>query len=133
MPTALAEAARVVAPRGAVLVVEPDARGPFFEVMRPIEDESHVRAAAVAAIEAAVADGLFELTETRAYERSVTYGRIEDFFAYTLRVDAARATAIARERGRVAQLFAENGEPTPEGTRFRQPQTFWVLRPRLAA
>jgi ubiquinone/menaquinone biosynthesis C-methylase UbiE len=133
MPAALGEAARVVAPRGGVIIVEPQASGAFFEVMRPIEDESAVRAAAIAAIEDAVAAGLFELVEARACERTVTFANIEEFFGYVTRVDPRRAAVVARERERVTRLFEAAGEATAQGTRFRAPNLFWLLRPQRAA
>jgi SAM-dependent methyltransferase len=46
---ALAESARVLASGGHLFVVEPLAEGPMFELMRPVDDETEVRAAALAA------------------------------------------------------------------------------------
>lgn len=47
---ALEEAARVLRPGGLVYVAEPLAEGAFFELVRPVEDETAVRAAAYRAI-----------------------------------------------------------------------------------
>ena len=52
MPLALSEAARVLAPGGRLVAIEPLAEGSFFEVTRLIEDETEVRAAAYAALQA---------------------------------------------------------------------------------
>ena len=51
MPLALSEAARVLAPQGRLIVIEPLAEGNYFEAMRPIEDETEVRAAAYTALQ----------------------------------------------------------------------------------
>lgn len=56
MPLALSEAARVLEPAGKLVVIEPLAEGNYFEAMRPMEDETGVRAAAYAALQAAPPD-----------------------------------------------------------------------------
>ncbi len=51
MAPALLEAARVLAPGGRLIVIEPLAEGSYFEAMRPLEDETDVRAAAYAVLQ----------------------------------------------------------------------------------
>src|SRR6185369_5098060 len=58
LDTALAEAARVLRPGGLLYVQEPLAEGPYFELLRPVDDETAVRAAAEAALARAVRRGL---------------------------------------------------------------------------
>ncbi|HEY2637606.1 MAG TPA: class I SAM-dependent methyltransferase, partial [Solirubrobacteraceae bacterium] len=55
---ALDEAARVLRPGGVVYVQEPLAEGPLFEVLRLVDDETGVRAAAAEALERASEHGL---------------------------------------------------------------------------
>ena len=129
MEQALREAARVLRGGGSIMVVEPAAHGPLFETVRPIEDETFVRAAAEGAIGAAVAAGHFALVETLAYERDECFADVEQFLTHLLQVDPTRAAAIDRGRGHVGRLFAANGERGDAGYSFRQPQTLFVLRP----
>ena len=57
MPAALRAARRVLRPGGEVVIVEPLAQGAYFEVMRPIDDETTIRRAAIAAIDAVMGTG----------------------------------------------------------------------------
>ncbi len=50
MKLALSEAVRVLAPAGRLIVIEPLAEGNYFEAMKPLDDETKVRAAAYAAL-----------------------------------------------------------------------------------
>ena len=60
---ALAEAARVLVDGGMLYIAEPLAEGPQFELMRPLDDETEVRAAAYAEIGRATQHGLQPLWE----------------------------------------------------------------------
>jgi SAM-dependent methyltransferase len=51
MRAALWEAARVLEPGGRIIAIEPLAEGNYFDAMRPIEDETGVRAAAYAVLQ----------------------------------------------------------------------------------
>jgi len=66
---ALAEAARVLRPGGLLYVQEPLAEGDYFELMRPIEDETEVRARAYEALQAAALDDLPQADETGGHEQ----------------------------------------------------------------
>ena len=60
---AIAETARVLKPGGFAYVTEPLAEGPYFELLKPAEDETPVRAQALTAIRGADAVGLTEYRE----------------------------------------------------------------------
>jgi ubiquinone/menaquinone biosynthesis C-methylase UbiE len=129
MGLAFRETARILSPRGRVTVVEPAAHGPLFETIRPIEDETEVRAAAEKAVRSAVETGLFDLVETIVYERSVSFTDVEQLLGHLLEIDATRANSIDRERKKVGRLFEANGVKTTGGYMFEQQQTLFVLAP----
>ena len=91
MPLALSEAARVLAPGGRLVAIEPLAEGSFFEVTRLIEDETEVRAAAYAALQAPppslVPDGEF------FYESLVRPRDASHTFEMMTAADPSRANA----------------------------------------
>ncbi len=81
MPLALSEAARVLAPSGRLVAIEPLAEGSYFEVTRPIDDETEVRAAAYAALQAPppalIPDGeFFYESDVRPRDASHTFETI---------------------------------------------------------
>src|SRR3954454_7652786 len=71
---AFPELRRVV--KGAVFIAEPLAEGDFFELLRPVDDETAVRATAQEAIQAAKG---FERTRTFEYKLTLALDRFEQF------------------------------------------------------
>ncbi len=98
MPLALIEAARVLAPGGRLVAIEPLPEGSFFELSRLVEDETEVRAAAYAAL-SSPPPALFPGGEF-FYESLVRVPNAERVLEMMAAVDPAR-------RGRVAQAEAE--------------------------
>lgn len=127
---ALAEAARVLKEGCRVVVVEPLASGTFFEALKPIEDETEIRATAQAAIADALAEGRFACERDVVLERRESFPDIEAFFARVTAVDPARASAIRDRRAIVEAAFVGAAEVGPDG-RFAlvQPLRIHVLRP----
>jgi len=115
---ALAEAARVLRPGGAVWVVEPIAAGKYFELARPLEDETEIRAAAYDAIrEAARGPDLRQERELR-YRHPLQF---KDFSVWAKRfiaVDPARRPLLERHYDELARRFEEFGERGPDGYHF---------------
>jgi SAM-dependent methyltransferase len=87
---AFPELRRVV--RDAVFIAEPLPTGAFFELLRPVDDETDVRAVAQAAI--AAAEG-FERAQTLEYEISIPLERFEQFKDRVLGADPTRAERFA--------------------------------------
>ncbi|PTW52076.1 class I SAM-dependent methyltransferase [Rhodovulum kholense] len=99
MGDALAEAARVIAPEAPLVVIEPRVEGDLSQVIATVDDETEIRTAAQAALDAAVASGL--LTETRAFDyvRREVY---DDFDAFV-----GRISSFAPERGVLTEDLTE--------------------------
>ncbi len=83
--SAFPELHRVV--REDVYIAEPLPTGDFFELMRPVDDETEVRAAAQAAIRRATG---FEHVRTIEYEVTFPIPRFEDFRDRVLAADPSR-------------------------------------------
>jgi ubiquinone/menaquinone biosynthesis C-methylase UbiE len=129
---ALAEAARVLRPGGDLLVIEPLASGSYFELLRPLDDETAVRAAALAAIDA-IPDGLLVATLRLQYMTFLDYADVAATVAAFTRADPARAAAVEQALPAIAERFARLGRPGADGSRrFEQPMLAVSLR-RLCA
>ena len=132
LDAALAEAARVTRPGGTIYVQEPLAAGNFFELMLPIDDETHVRTAAQAAVARALGGPLVEL----ARHDAVITVRLADFAAMRRQmvgVDPARGAVIDAQEADLRAAFERLGTPVSEGLQFEQPVRVFVLSPRAAA
>lgn len=130
MDQALAEAFRVLRPTGRLAVFEPLAEGPLYEVMRPVEDEAQVRAAAYGAILRA-SEGRFALVAEKVYVAHNPALSADDLLAELLRADPARAERIEHQRPRVAELYARFVQRDDQGRPvLAQPMRFDLLAPR---
>lgn len=126
MAQALAEAARVLVPGGMVYVSEPVADGEFFTLCRAVDDETEVRARALAALRDA--PGLAAADEI-AYLHTVS---LADFAAFHDRIVSAnveREAIFAAHQDRLRPLFASLGRANADGGRdFDQPMRVNLLR-----
>jgi SAM-dependent methyltransferase len=127
LDTALGEAARVLRPGGLVYVQEPVAEGAYFELLRPIDDETAVRAAARTAIGRAERHGLRHEREIR-FEHDFVHPDFASFRDRVVLADAARAAAFDGLEDDLRRRFEESGERDERGLRFRQPMRVDVLR-----
>ncbi|MFG1394817.1 class I SAM-dependent methyltransferase [Xanthobacter agilis] len=126
MAAALAQALRVG--RGPLLVIEPLAEGPFFEAMRPVEDETVIRHAAQAAIADFVAQGRASILRDHVFDDVRRFSGVDAFLDKIVAVDPARAEAARRLRGEVAALMARWGTPEEGGVRLVQPHRAVLLQ-----
>jgi ubiquinone/menaquinone biosynthesis C-methylase UbiE len=126
MDQALAEAARILRPGGIVFVQEPLPEGEQFEVLQPLDDETHVRTEAQRA--------LGRLPPTLRHEHSVTFGlrvRHESFEALRDRVlmnDAERTARYPEVEDELRARFDRLAMPVDGAFVLRQPTKIDVLR-----
>ena len=125
MADALGAALRVS--RGPVLVVEPLAEGSYFEVLRPVEDETAIRALAQEALAACLAGGAARLARRLDYDDVRHVNGVDGFLARAVAVDPARRDAAERHRDSVAALLARWGVAEAEGIRLAQPHRALLL------
>ena len=125
---ALGEAARVLRADGLLYVLEPLAEGACFELLRPVEDETEMRAAAYRVLEEAVAQGNFAELREYAYASALEYASFEAFKDATLAVDARRRDAFEAQEAALRERFEETAEHHDGGYRFTHPSRLNLLR-----
>lgn len=123
---ALAEAARVLRAGGLLYVQEPVAEGPYFELLRPVDDETAARAAAHAAIGRAAEHGLEHEREIR-FDTDVVHDGFESFRDRVVLADGARAETFAGMQRELRERFEDGAERVAGGFRFTQPMRVDVL------
>ena len=130
MDKALAEAARVLKDGGELYIGEPLAEGPQFDLLKPVDDETEVRAAAYAAIGRAGAHGFEPVSETRFQEPR----RIEKFEALrdmVVAIDPTRAAHVAAIEADLRAHFEKLATRLPDGAyEMVQPMRINRLRRR---
>ncbi len=129
MDRALCEATRVVKPTGIVYIAEPIAEGPSFEMFALVDDETEVRARAVAAIERISSKGgRLEPVDAVQYDTAHFYDSFASLRKESVRIDPARRTAFEANDSMMRNNFERLGVPDEKGYRFDQPMAVTVLR-----
>jgi hypothetical protein len=124
---ALVEASRVLRPGGVLYVQEPLAEGSFFELMRPVDDETAVRAAAQAALARATGSGHLRIVEQRD---AVVTMRLADFEAWRRLVESvepARLESVDANEPSLRAAFERLSRPDGHGRVFDQPVRVMLL------
>lgn len=125
---ALGEVHRVLRPQGLLYVSEPVFAGPLNEVMRLFHDEEIVRAAALRAVQAAVASGRWEQVSETHFEMPVYYRDFADFeqrmIGVTFVTHSLNASTLAAVRARFEQNMSA------DGAHFVRPMRVNLLRKR---
>lgn len=125
---ALEEVHRVLRPQGLLYVSEPVFAGALNEVMRLFHDEEVVRAAALAALNKAVASGAWEQVSEVNFEMPVHY---RDFAEFEQRMIAVTFVEHRLDASTLAAV-RERFEPhmTASGAHFVRPMRINLLRRR---
>ena len=129
MAPALAEARRVVRDGGHVYASEPLLAGSFHELVRLIEDETEVRAAAQRVLGDPAPAGL-RVTDVVEYDLRPAFATFDAFAAHIASVDPHRGPVIAANRAQIEATYERLGEvDTASGLRrFRQAMRAHVLQ-----
>lgn len=130
---ALKEAGRVLKDGGDLYIAEPLAEGPAFDLMKPIDDETEVRAAAYAEIGRAGEYGFDTVSETYFLQPR----RIESFEALrdgSIAIDPKRRERFAVLEAELRRNFERLATALPDGAReLVQPVRVNLLRRRPRA
>lgn len=124
MRTALTEAARVVKSGGLVYVAEPIASGSGYELFAPIDDETSVRAAAYASIQATSLMAVNEVFYDTVYHETDFASFKED----SIRIDPARRGPFEAIESELRRSFNRLGVVDEKGVRFDQPMRVNLLK-----
>ena len=125
---ALAEARRVMKPGGLLYIQEPLAEGPYFELVRPVDDETVVRAKALGAIRRAVGSGSFREDRECFYLVPLGFPDYETFERRLLAVDAGRRPVAEALRPSLAAAFAASATKRDGLYCFENPARVNLLR-----
>lgn len=127
MQAAVLGAFTALRPGGLLLIIEPLSQGSFFRAMRPVEDETRIRAAAAAAIEALISEGRILLRDLRRWNRESRFEDLEDFVAHLARVDPDRAELARRNGSALARAWRDNIVSRDGRAVLVQPLIGWTL------
>lgn len=123
---ALVEAARVLKPDGLLYVSEPVAAGEYFELVRPVDDETTVRAHAYEVVLRALA---FTPVREITYIHTVRHRDFEGFRDRIVSANAEREQAFAAQDAELRRMFHESGAADGgTGRSFEQPMRVNLLR-----
>lgn len=126
MPKALSEAARVLKPGGQVYLCEPVAEGPHFELMKPVHDETFVRAKAYEAIQGAEDLG-FTPGDEFTYLHPAHHLDFAQFKERMLRINPHRADDFAQQEPALQAAFKDLAVVDDKGFVFDQPMRVNLL------
>ncbi len=129
MDKAIAEAARILKSGGSLFIAEPVAAGPQFSLQQLYNDETAVRALALAAIGRASACGLALELDT-AYVIDASHASFDAYIENSVAINPARATIFAKHAAELRERFERLGEKRSDRWHFAQPIRVHLFRKR---
>lgn len=128
MGRALDQALRVLRHEGLLIVVEPLARGTFFQAMRPLDDETAIRATALDALAAFEARSGCLVIQEQMVDRVSRFHSLAAFEKSLCDADPARACAIEERTDEISAAFYKAAEVQDGAFILRQPHMLRILR-----
>lgn len=128
MAQAFSELARVLRPGGWLYVSEPLFEGALNELVRVYNDEQVVRAAAQAALDAAIAGGRWQQEAQLRFDMPAEFADFADFERRMMHPTFADHRIDEAKREAVQRLYAPH--QTATGARFTRPMLARLLRLR---
>ncbi|MBL8385065.1 MAG: class I SAM-dependent methyltransferase [Burkholderiales bacterium] len=125
MAQGLAEAARVIRPGGHLYVSEPVYAGPFNDLVKLFNDEGVVRAAAQAALDAAIRGGAWRQAAEVRFMSRMNFRDFADFETRLMRPTYAEHRIDDAKLAEVRAAFMPH--LTPEGAKFVRPNHVRLL------
>ncbi len=127
-PEAATETARVLAPGGVLLIVEPVASGSAYELFQPVEDEAAVYEASYRLILELGAGADFEKGLEEFFIDSYVYQNFEEFLDHVLFVDETREAALSDVEDILRERFDHLGVTVEGGRSYAQVHRLNLLR-----
>lgn len=118
---ALDEAWRVLRPGGRLHIVDPRPGGSMSEVMAPLDDETEVRKASQARLDALAAKGRFSRRSVVDYPIGRATPDFESYVQGVIAVDPRRAHKLPVARAEMEAAFLKLGQATEDGIWLEQP------------
>ncbi|NVK18001.1 MAG: class I SAM-dependent methyltransferase [Methylocystaceae bacterium] len=125
--TALCEAARVLKSKGYIYISEPIAEGPHFELLKPIDDETFVRAKAYEVIKRFEEAGLNWITE-EVYNHPVRRKSFEEMRDKLTGPNPEREKIFVEQDAQLRESFKQLGQHEDGFTYFDQPTRMNLLQ-----
>ena len=118
---AIGEASRVLKPDGRLHVVDPLIDGTMSEVLKFVEDETHVRTVSHARMNSLTSETRFTLVNSVEYNVERSFKDFNEFVQHVVAVDAARAAILPSVRTEMKAAFLELSMKNNDRYSFLQP------------
>ena len=127
LENAFNEARRAIRDEGILYIAEPLSQGPQFELAKPFNDETEVRAKAYKAIKNAAETGFLEQTEYY-YAADVLYSDFDAYRENSTSINPARDYYFQKMGDELRRRFENLGEKRSDGWHFSQPIRVNILK-----